>query len=455
MMVTCRNSFKVVAAFAAATLFYFVSPAQAENLTFESVLEMALRHSFERKIAWAEVDISVQRKDEVSSLYYPSLTARLYNEYVKVLDDEAQDVVAVGDFVSAAPRSTYQHSVVTSLNYRLYDFGSRGLKVDAAEGEIRISRFNADQIELDLRREVLDIYSKGLIHSRQIALNREIAERRKEIFRHTRRLQEAGSVGQYQVEHAGLKFAEAASMEDYYRAEMQHVLGKIGYFTGQNFPLDTTSFADLQAPSLESLSMPDIQMLPGVRAVEEEITNKEKEADITKKEMLPHLVMQSSYRWFGSNEDSFSQSFGNLSERDATIGVVAEWEFFSGFRDMAKGRRLREEIKRLRLKKEKRIAEFQQDVTTLQETCRIFAKGRERGEARLSHILQGRNTLNRLSGEQMLDRISVLEREIELIEHEMDASLKRIEQAVAAYKLKFYQEGVWGSRVQGVEGVTP
>jgi outer membrane protein TolC len=429
-----------MAAIAAATLLYFVFPAQAEELTFEAMLSRALEHSLERKIAKTDVDISAFRRDEVFSLYYPIFTVRFYNEYVKVLEDEAEDVVAVGDIVSAAPQSTYQHLAVAGLNYRLYDFGARGLKVQNAEREIRISRFNAGQLDLDLRREVLDTYTRGLIHSRQIALNREIMDRRKEIFRHTRKLQEAGTMDRYQVEHAGLKFAEAASMEDYYRAELQQVLGRIGYLTGENYPLETTTFADLEAPALERLSTPDVNMLPGVRAVDEEITSKEKEYDINRREMLPRLAMQSTYRWFGSNEDSFSESFRNLSERDATIGVVAEWEFFSGFRDIARGRRLKEEIKRLRLKKEKRVAEFQQDVITLRETCRLFAEARERGEARLSHIIHGRNTLNRLSDQQMLGRLSVLEREIELIEHEMDAYLKRIEQAVAAYKLKFYSQ---------------
>ncbi len=143
-MITNRRHITIPkASIAAALLLCLCARAQAETLTFETVLEKALRHSFDIKIAETEVSISTYRKDEVRSLYFPSLSTRLYNEYVKVLESQAEGVVAVGDAVSATAHSTYQHSAVTGLNYLLYDFGARGLKFDSAKREIRISRFNA------------------------------------------------------------------------------------------------------------------------------------------------------------------------------------------------------------------------------------------------------------------------------------------------------------------------
>jgi chromosome segregation ATPase len=116
---------------------------------------------------------------------------------------------------------------------------------------------------------------------------------------------------------------------------------------------------------------------------------------------------------------------------------VAKWEFFSGFRDQSKGLRLKEEIRKLQLQKEKRLAELEQDTNALIEKHRLYGESRRQWDSRLSQIREARTTLKRLSDQQIMDRLAALENEIELLEQELDASLKRIDQAVAAYKLQF------------------
>jgi chromosome segregation ATPase len=123
---------------------------------------------------------------------------------------------------------------------------------------------------------------------------------------------------------------------------------------------------------------------------------------------------------------------------------VAKWEIFSGFRDLSKGRRLKEESKRLQLQKEKRLTELQQDTNALFEKYRLYGESRQQWDHRLSQIRESRSTLKRLSEQQVMDSLAALENEIQLLEQELDASLKMIERAVAGYKLHVLQRGYGG-----------
>jgi outer membrane protein TolC len=436
-----KRPFAVAALLAAALVLCSGATVRAQSLHFDTVLAKALKHSFDLKIAETDTAISLHRREEVRSLYYPTLTLQYYSEYIKALDDTTDEVVSAGDYVSTVSQSAFQNAVTAGLAYRLYDFGARGLRMENAEREVEIARHSRDQMDLDVRKDTLEAYARGLTLSRQIATGREIVDKRKEVFRQSQRLREAGTVGQQRVEKSALDLAEALSQVDDLRVGMQTPLARLGYLTGETYPLETTAFSDLAEPEQEIQGLPDVKRLPGVKAIEEEIVKKEAEYAIVQKEMLPVVSMQGAYGMFGSDPHNFSESFRNISERDASIAVVAKWEFFSGFRDQSKGKRLREEIKRLQLQKEKRLAELDQDTNALLEKYRLYGESRRQWDSRLSQIREARTTLKRLSDQQIMDRLAALENEIELLEQELDASLKRIERAVAAYKLQFLHMG--------------
>jgi outer membrane protein len=416
--------------------------AQAQTLNFDEVLVKALAHSIDLKIAETDIAIGSFRQDEVRSLYFPTVNLQYYHEYVKVLDDSAGETVSAGDYVSTATASEYRNSLTAGMSYRLYDFGARELRMDNAKHEIRAARFGLSQLDLDVRKEVLETYARGLSFSRQSASGREIMERRKEIYRFSQRLQEAGVLGRQRVELAALKLAEAVSAVDDRRLALQNALGRLGYLTGESYSVDAVAFAELPESLGEVADKPAVERLPGVRALSEEIARKETEYRVFERELLPVFSLQGTYGMFGSSTDSIPESSYNLEPRDASIALVARWELFSGFRDLSRGRRLKEEIKRLQLQKEKRLAEYRQEADTLFETWRLQGESRSRLEGRLSQIQASRSTLNRLSEGQIMDAISSLETEIELLEQESDAEQKRIERAVAAYKLQFLNMGV-------------
>ncbi len=412
----------------------------AQRLELEAVLLQAEKNAHDLKIARTDVQISRHRLGEVRSLYYPSLDFLFYNEYVYVPEKNEQGIVSVGKSVSTTLESTYQHSLVASLNYQLYDFGARRLKYQNAQREMEIARLNLSRSRLDLRIQVLESYGRGLRLWRRLESVQRILELRKEIYRNAQQLKEAGTVGQRQMEAFALELSEALGRADDLKRDYQIALSSLTYYTAEPYEAEQTAFTDLPEPDRNE-AVPDAARLAEIRAIEAEIDGKRAEVEIAEKEMLPRLSAYGAYRMYGNDPDSFGQSLDNIDERDATVAVVVEWNLFSGYRDVSKVRRLKAEVERLFYEKEKRAADLARDIQSSYKTHRLFAGREEQWQKRRSRIRRSREIDSRLSRQQLIDRIAHLEHEVDLVRHQLDLDLKQIDRAVAGLKLAFWREG--------------
>ena len=412
----------------------------AQRLELEAVLLQAEKNAHDLKIARTDVEISRHRLGEVRSLYYPSLDFLFYNEYVYVPEKNEQGIVSVGKSVSTTLESTYQHSLVASLNYQLYDFGARRLKYQNAQREMEIARLNLSRSRLDLRIQVLESYGRGLRLWRRLESVQRILELRKEIYRNAQQLKEAGTVGQRQMEAFALELSEALGRADDLKRDYQIALSSLTYYTAEPYEAEQTAFTDLPEPDRNE-AVPDAARLAEIRAIEAEIDGKRAEVEIAEKEMLPRLSAYGAYRMYGNDPDSFGQSLDNIDERDATVAVVVEWNLFSGYRDVSKVRRLKAEVERLFYEKEKRAADLARDIQSSYKTHRLFAGREEQWQKRRSRIRRSREIDSRLSRQQLIDRIAHLEHEVDLVRHQLDLDLKQIDRAVAGLKLAFWREG--------------
>lgn len=410
--------------------------AASRTLTFDGVLAKALDNSHAVRIADKSVEINQYRLQEVRSLYYPSLSMRLHNEYISIIDN--QGPVTVGDYANANTDSTYQSSFITSLNYQLYDFGIRDLKHENAKRDIRIAELDSAKQKVDIQIEVLEAFARGLMLSQKIDANRGIMARNKELYRISRELRAAGTYGQKQTEDHALQLAEAVSVLDDLYIQYQGALNALEYYTGEDYEQEDTRFADLLGPDV----MPDLAGLdfaPAILAIDEAIAKKEAECAIARREMLPNIYLSSSYRMFGSDEGSMIGSFGELEPRDASVAVITEWPLFTGFRKTAESRRLRSEVEQLRLQRAQKLAELKRETQITYQAYRLQQEQAETRRAQRLAIGQHGETLKRLSENRIMDRVAYLQNEIRLIEQRLDVDLKAVDRAVAGLKLQFWQ----------------
>jgi len=420
-------------------LFVSPSPAWSETLSLESVLERALEHAWEIRIAEKDIGIREYGLMEARSAYYPTLNLGFNNEYVDFLGD-GESVVSVGDQVSANDASTFQHSFSLGLSYVLYDFGARKLRLANARREVVKAGIGREQASLETRLNVLDAYGQGLQLFRQRQFTGEIVRLRKVVFKMLQSLREAGTVGQVRLNLAAVELAEGISLLDDLTDRMVRALEGLGYYTGQDYSLDETDFADLP-PVPSSILLPELASLPQVRSIDAEIARVQSERAAVWREMLPNIGLTANFRMFGADEDNFGRSLESLSARDATAAVVARWEFFSGFRDVARLNRLRLQIEQLQLEKGRRLGELQKQVRGASRIWQLADGADNRQDEREKILKQSADTLERLSEQRVIDGVTLLEQQVELMEQQRDMEITQLQRQLAGWQLSFWTEG--------------
>ena len=411
--------------------------AESRTLTFDGVLAKAIENAYAIQIADKSVEINQYRLQEVRSLYYPSLSMRLHNEYISIIDDDGP--VTVGDYANANTYSTYQSSLTTSLTYQLYDFGIRDLKHENAKRDIRIAQLDSTNQQVEIQIEVLEVFAQGLTLSQRIGAGRDIMAKQKELYRIGQELREAGTHGRHQTEGLALNLAEAVSQLDDLQIQYQEALNTLEYYTGEDYVPESTRFADLMAPDvMPDPPMPDLA--PEIKAIDEAIAKKEADCAIARREMLPNIYLSSSYRMFGSDEGSLIDSVSELESRDASVAVITEWPIFTGFRKTAESRRLEAEAQQLRLQRTQKLAELKRETRKAYQTFHLHQSSRETLRARRNEVGQHGQTLKRLSANRIMDRMEYLQNEIRLIEQGLDIDLKAVDRAVAGIKLQIWQK---------------
>jgi len=414
--------------------------AHSQVLTFDEILQQAIDHSFDLKIGNLDVEIGEQRLAEARAMYLPTLSMRLANEYLDDLSKDATGTVAVGDTVISGNASTYQDSFSLSAGYLLYDFGARSLKYQNAERDVQVARFLADQAFVDLKDQVLSVYGRGLILHKQLAAWKILLVQRNEVYRLTERLQAAGTMGKVELGNAGILVAEAVQTLAAYQLELEGVAQDLAFLSGQTYEARGLEFADLQ-PALLSEAQADVRNSPEIKGYAVQIEKKKTEYQIASRAWLPSLNLYSSYRLYGNDPSSAADSFVGMKERNATVGIVMDVNLFNGFSDQAKAERLLRELRRLEVERDKKIADKERLLKTLAQKATVYRQHADDWRSFQGALAEQGVMMERLAGQQIIDRISFLEQQGKQLEKSLDLQVKQVERDMNALQLQMLALG--------------
>lgn len=413
----------------------FFRLAAAETLTLPTVMRQAVRHSYTLKIG--QSDLALRRLDlqQAQALYLPTLALRYDLGYLWALGDQ-QQVVTIGDSVSANDLSTWQNSLSLAGSLALSDFGSREKKLEQAGHAVRAAELaQAGQLRL-VRQASIDAYVEGLCSQRRVQALLELVDLRKALFRALRRLQAAGIVGRSQLDNAALKLSTEVTKLDDGQIELVRALATVTELTGTNCENEETVFAPLpDLPVTANFPPLEVESLPETQALNEELARLRAERQATLRGMLPSINLYGNYRLYGADRQDLGRTLGDLRRRDATVALTLRWEFFSGFRDLLEVSRIEEQMHRVTLQKEQRIAELDKKIGTLQQTTILRRDGAGHLQQRRQNGAKVGTALARLRRQGLLDQPATLEGEIAVIEDLLDADLLQIKQRADAWRL--------------------
>ena len=408
-----------------------------QTLEFETVLEQVIAKSYDLRIAEIDMDIGGHKLVEAISEYYPSLSLRFYSEYDRDLSDVESGVASVGDNVFTGDGGVmYKDSLSLNMNYNLYDFGLRDKMVDNALRDVKIADFNVDQQLMDIRARVLTIYQKGLTLCRKMRAQSAILNCRKKIYTLVKRLCDAGNAGKFELAGKAIDLAEAVQDMDGLQLEWENTLQELSAYTGERYDAENDEFTDFREPVL-SEKTPKVRDMPSIRIYDLEIEKKQAEYEANITEWLPKISLYSSYRFYGSDPSTFSESFQDIHETDYIAGIMFDLNLFRGFGDRAKGRRLRSELGRLKIEREKKIVEQESLVNMLKADLRIYKRQKEKWDDMREEISAWSKMSGRLAEQKVKDRIFFIDQEIERIERVLEIEVKNIDRIATLYRMRF------------------
>jgi len=410
----------------------------AEILTFQDVLAAGLQNSFDSKIVREEIGVAQATVAERQADYYPQLSLRFGNEYVHVFAEDG-DIVSVGDAIIADNASGYKHSLIATARYNLYDFGIRKLRVKNSLRQVRIVELQKQQSSFELHKELLNLYADSLKVQQRIQVLEAVAERQKTIFQLSKKLYQAGTIGREQLGNAALELAETLSQRVELQTRWQNLLESLSFHTRQNYRAEAVTLADF--PQIEKPEkVVKYERFPSVLIYRQQIEAKQVELLMIKRSRLPRLTLSGSYRMFGSDDHSFTDSLSNLNSRDASVTLYLECPIFDGFANRAKQARIRHELASLRYQKQKKQAELQQELAvTLNAYTASASMGTERRE-QLTRIAGQQSDIQRLAEQQLTDQIAVHNRIIELSRRQLEVDLRQVDYAASALLIALMNE---------------
>lgn len=417
-----------------AVLLWQVPTVIAGQISLEQVLKDADAQALALRIAEHELLAATAQIAEARSDYYPHLSARLGNEYVRV-HGAAGNVVSVGDAILADSSSGYKHSLTLSAQYILYDFGRRSLNLEYSKGRQQLADYRRAAIRKDIRRQVIEIYGQALKLQQQTGVQRNRRQALLAIYRFSERLQLAGKYGREAVATVALELAAAGVAGQDLAVEFANTLDSMTFLTGREYSPATTVLSDVVAVSSFDRELYDVEQHPDILSAQQEIAQKEIELDLALRSRYPQLILSGSHRMFGSDQRRFDDSFSSLTSRDSRIVLLVDVPLFVGFRSLAQTARLQHELRSLELRKQNAVAAIQAEIRQRQ---RLYQNLTEQESARLERqalIDRQQQDLERMTEQQLLDQMGVWRQQIEWAQQEMELEMRRIDLAVQSLLL--------------------
>lgn len=415
-------------------LLWQVPTVLAGQISLEQVLQDAEAQALAVRIAEFDLLAATAQIVEARSDYYPQVSVRLGNEYVRV-HGAAGNVVSVGDAILADSASGYKHSLTFSAQYTLYDFGRRTLNLEFHKGRRQLAEYRLAAIRKDIRRQVIEIYGQTLKLQQQTGVQRQRRQALLTIYRYSERLQLAGKYGREAVAAAALELAAAGVAEQDLAVEFANALDSLTSLTGREYSPPTTVLADVTAGSILDSDLYDVEQHPDIQSAQQEITQKEIELRLARRSRYPQLILTGSHRMFGSDQRRFDDSFSSLNSRDSRIVLIVDVPLFAGFRSLAQTARLHHELRSLELRKQKAVTEIQAKIRQRQRLYQNLTEQESARQEQQMLIVRQQQDLERMTEQQLLDQVVAWRQQIEWAQQKMELEMRRIDLAVQSLLL--------------------
>jgi outer membrane protein TolC len=345
-------------------LFLILLNGHAEAVTLDECIREALRRNPDANAAAIRVEAARAMISEADSAYFPQLsvaggyavTDNPTQAFMMQLNQRNLDIMAPG-FDPNDPGNTDNLRLSAELKYRIYDFGQRRmLSESAALGEDAVN-LQLAAIRNELIYQIVRGYFSILQALDYVAVQQETIHSFEESLQVARDKYKAGTVIKTDV--LNLEVALVQAREDLIRARNSVDLAivalntAIGYdfVTRESLPVPEKN---VSTPPVMEQDFNAIQNRPEFQAVQKMSQIKERLYMRAKRQNYPVLNAYGTYDLDSGDLESFEGSY--------TVGLKAEWDIFTGFRNSSAVRKAEAEWRAAQQNEENVRNKIKQDL---------------------------------------------------------------------------------------------
>ena len=338
--------------------------SHAEAVTLEECIRESLRRNPDANAAAIRVEAARAMISEADSAYFPQLsvaggyavTDNPTQAFMMQLNQRNLDIMAPG-FDPNDPGNTDNLRLSAELKYRVYDFGQRRIMSESAA-------LGADAVNLQLaaiRNELIYQITRGYFSILQsldyVTVQKETIGSFEESLQVARDKYKAGTVIKTDV--LNLEVALVQAREDLIRAHNSVDLAivalntAIGYdfVTRESLPVPEKKFS---TPPVMEQDFNAIENRPELQVIQKVSQSKELLYIKAKRQNYPVLNAYGSYDLNSGNLESFEGSY--------IVGLTAEWDIFTGFRNSSAVRKAEAEWRAAQQDEENVCNKIKQDL---------------------------------------------------------------------------------------------
>lgn len=410
----------------------------AQALDLDNVLEKAVKNAHEVRMSDIDIRISRSAKKEARSVYYPSLGARWNSGYVKDLTDGTAQVTSVGDMI-LVENTMYQNALSVGIAYDLYDFGAKGKRVFIADRDVDLKKTIYTQSVRNIKLKVLGIYSDLLLAWKELEAKKELLSLYRELSSAKERLFAAGKIARIEMVNDALNVVKTLDEIDEITLKLRELLHELSVYTGERYSIEHLEVKGFS----EEKELSDnfrADMSPEWKIYELAIEKKRAEVEALERERYPRFAFSSNYTWYGQDLHRFNASVEDVRSRNFFIGLSVTMPLFDGFKSSARIEKAGLEMERLKIEKEKKVAELQSRQAKLSDASRLYDFEMKNRQEMLAKTGEKLSMVERLKEQEIAGHRDLLVEKIEMVNRRLELSKVCIAKASAVRELKLLTE---------------
>jgi len=368
------------------------APVLVSEIEYNDVIQKAILHCYDLKIADFNVLIARQGVRSAKSEYFPKLFASASTEYTRNFRDTREStVMSVGEsFIN--PYTRFQNVFGVTLSYNLFDFGVRKASLQAAKTDVLIKELQEKEAYQDLILNVIDTYTKVLIANKQIKINTEIVKLLEKNLEYVQRLCKAKVLASIELNNIKVALEQARRDVNELKSIRDESLNWLAFYTGEEYNKDEINISDIEKPDFDPFEINDYSKSLTWKIREKQIIKKEFELKAQQRANYPKVNAYSRYYLYGSDKDRYGKSMTEIEPSNYTVGGTIMMPVFDGFKNSADVQRIKLELQQLYVERDKAIAELTTKLSIMRSN--------------LIHLNAQGNNNNKISKELNIKHIS-------------------------------------------------